>query len=564
VASVLRISAVLATGLAALLAPAAALGGTVDYSSVNVLQYTAAAGEANRLVLSVEGNRMVFTEETGVLIGESAGAAADCDGQGTPVLKCKLDHSVMSPVYAVSVVLGDMDDRATAAFPADSTLSVGFNGEAGADTLDGSGAASGSLSGGAGPDKLTASRVDSTLSGGPEGDEEIGGPAGSRNNFFQGNAPDGADQLRGGAGLDIVEYEDRSARIVATADGVADDGEGGEGDNIAPAVEGLQGGTADDDLTASASVNGALSGYAGRDRLTGGPGDDVLFGGEGDDTLEGNAGDDLAASSDRRNLAVGGGSTADLGADSFAGGPGFDTVDYSSRVAPVSVTLNAQADDGEAGEGDSTGSDVEELIGGAGADTLSGDVDAERYVGGAGADSISPAGGTDDVVAGDGDDTISAQDGTFDRVACGVGSDTAGADSVDALDQCENATVAPPPILPAADVTPPKIAITKLNRKPRFKRLAAKGVTFRLGADEAASFVTELQGTARRVTLARVFNVVLVTRPLSQSAAVRSVKLKPKRALLGKRRKLTLRLRITAKDAAGNQRVANRTIRVRR
>jgi hypothetical protein len=45
---------------------------------------------------------------------------------------------------------------------------------------------------------------------------------------------------------------------------------------------------------------------------------------------------------------------------------------------------------------------------------------------------------------------------------------------------------------------------------------------------------------------------------------VRTVKLKPKRALLGKRRKMTLRLRITAKDAAGNQKVATRTIHVRR
>jgi Ca2+-binding RTX toxin-like protein len=555
---------VLAAGLGALLAPAAALGGTVDYSSTNVLSYAAAAGETNRLTLTIEGNRMVFTEETGILIGETAGAAADCDGEGTPVVKCKLDHNVTSPVFAVNVVLGDMDDRGTAMFPAAPKLSASFQGDAGADTLDASGSEGGALSGGAGSDTLTAGRVSSSLSGGSEGDEEIGGPAGSRNVFSQGSAPDGADRLRGGAGLDIVEYEGRSVRIVATANDVADDGEAGEGDNIAAAVEGLQGGTADDDLTASASVNGALSGYAGQDRLVGGPGDDVLFGGEGNDTLEGNGGDDLAASSDARNLAIGGGPTADLGADSFAGGSGFDTIDYSSRIVPVSVTLNAQADDGEAGEGDNTGSDVEELIGGAGADTLSGDVDAERYEGGASGDTISPAGGTDDVVAGDGDDTISAEDSTFDRVACGVGTDTVAADSVDALDLCENATVAPPPIITPPDTTAPRIAITKLNLKPRFKRLAAKGVTFRLGANEPASFVAELQGTARRATLARVFNLTLVTRPLSRSAAVRSVRLKPKRALLGKRRKLTLRVRITARDAAGNQRVANRTIRVRR
>jgi hypothetical protein len=140
------------------------------------------------------------------------------------------------------------------------------------------------------------------------------------------------------------------------------------------------------------------------------------------------------------------------------------------------------------------------------------------------------------------------------------------ADFGDALDGCENATVTPapvPPVVTPPDVTAPKVAITKLKTKLTFKQLL-RGVTFSLGANEGASFVAELQGVARRATLARTYNLTLATRKLGRSTKARKVKLKAKRALLGKRRKLTLRLRVTAKDAAGNQRVVTRTIRVRR
>jgi Ca2+-binding RTX toxin-like protein len=552
----------LAAAILALAAPSA-IAGTVDYSSTNVLFYTAAPGEVNRLTLTVEGDRAVYTEEN-VVIQATPGASGDCDGEGTFVVKCKLDHVAGSPVFSVGAGVGDMDDRATAAFPADSTLSTHFDGGPGADTLDATGARNASIDGGAGADKLTGGREESSLTGGADNDEEIGGPAGSTNFYDQGIAPDTGDLIRGGSGLDILSYEGRINALTVTADGTADDGEAGEGDNVSPSVEAIEGGVADDVLTASPAVDASLSGYAGKDRLIGGPGDDILFGGDGDDTLEGNGGDDEAASGDRRRQTVGGGAIEDAGADSFSGGDGFDTVDYSPRGVPVTVTLNGQADDGAAGEGDNTGADVEEFLGGRVADTLAGDGDDELFVGGAGGDTITPGGGTDDVSAGEGDDSIAAEDSVFDRISCGVGTDTVTADFVDSLSGCENATVAPAPVLPVADKKAPKIAITKLNRKPRFKQFVRKGVRFRLGADEAASFVVDLQGTARKVTLARKFDVTLVTRTLSQSASVRSVKLKPKRALIGKRRKLTLRVKVVAKDAAGNQRVATRTVRVRR
>jgi Ca2+-binding RTX toxin-like protein len=556
-------SAALVLG-ALLLAPAAASAGTVDYSSLNILQYTAAAGEANRLTISVEANRMVFTEGTGILIQATAGAQTDCDGEGTAVVKCKIDHAPATPVDAVGVSLADLDDRVTAAFPAGSKLGVSFNGGAGADELDAATSADSDLSGDAGADKLIAGRGRNQLIGGTENDEETAGPEGSFNTFENDSVPDGTDVLRGGAGIDIVSYQFRNGAISASADGVANDGEAGENDNITEAVEGIQTGEGDDTITASAVVGGSLSGYEGKDHLIGGPGDDLLLGGDGDDTLEGNAGDDTALPGDLLRPTSGGGARADAGADSFSGGPGFDTIDYSTRAAAVSVTLNSQPDDGAAGEGDNTGADVEGLIGGAGADTLAGDGDAERYDGGGGGDTISPGGGSDEVTAGAGDDTIGAQDSVFDRVACGIGTDTVTADFADALDGCENATVSPQPIVTPPDLTAPAILITKLKTKPKFKAFAAKGLVFKLGSGERASFVAELQGVARGATLARTYNLTLATRKLGLGSKVRTVKLKAKRSLLGKRRKLTLRLRVTAKDAAGNQKVTTRTIHVRR
>jgi len=544
----------------ALLAPAVANAGTVTYSSTNVLHYTAAGGEANRLTIGVNGagDRIVYTETGGVLISE---AEADCDGNGTTVVSCKIVHDAMAPVFAAGATLGDMDDTGSASFPPGSDLQTSLNGEAGADMLDASGAAEGSVEGGDGTDRLTAARLRSFLVGGNQSDVLIGGPAGSTNTYGFLAADDGADDIQGGPGLDVLVYEERTAVLQLSADGTPDDGEAGEGDNISTAVEALEGGKGNDVLRASPVVDGSLSGYEGNDQLFGGPGDDVVFGGEGNDSMDGGAGDDLAASDDRGRLSIGGGPTSDAGADSFVGGPGFDTIDYTGRSAAVTASKNGQADDGEAGEGDNTGGDVERMLGGRGADTLAGDDDAEHILAGPGNDAISPGGGGDYVAAGEGDDTVGAQDGATDTISCGVGADTVTVDFADALDACEATTIGAPPLPP--DTTGPGITITGLSSKPRFKQVA-KGLRFKVGGDEPAAFVAELLGTARRATIARAYNLTLARKSFPLSAATRTVTLKPPRKLLGKRRKLKLRVRITATDAVGNVSVKRRTLRVRR
>jgi Ca2+-binding RTX toxin-like protein len=139
--------------------------------------------------------------------------------------------------------------------------------------------------------------------------------------------------------------------------------------------------------------------------LDGGSGNDTLYGGAGDDTLRGGAGD---AGSDRLD--------GGPGADTFAGGPGIDRVLYDTRTAPVSVTIGAGADDGEAGEGDDVGADVESVTGGEGSDTLTGS-DASNTFSGRGGNDVISGGGSDDFMGGgaNGDHTFHGGDG-IDRV----------------------------------------------------------------------------------------------------------------------------------------------------
>ena len=138
----------------------------------------------------------------------------------------------------------------------------------------------------------------------------------------------------------------------------------------------------------------------------GGPGIDEMHGGGAHDLLRGDGGDD-------RLFGAGGDDDLDggAGADALSGGAGRDAVDYSSRSATVSVSLGSSfvANDGEAGEADDVGSDVEIVIGGQAGDRLSGQpaaVDNSLY-GAGGDDELSGGPGNDALIGGSGDDLLS-------------------------------------------------------------------------------------------------------------------------------------------------------------
>ena len=131
-------------------------------------------------------------------------------------------------------------------------------------------------------------------------------------------------------------------------------------------------------LVASGLVDAELSGDAANDQLIGGAGDDACSAARAT-TPSRRRGRRRRGPEpgDRGPRGDGAGpgeseSAVDAGADTFAGGAGFDTFDYATRVASVTATLDGQPNDGEADERDNVGADVEALIGGRGADTLTG------------------------------------------------------------------------------------------------------------------------------------------------------------------------------------------------
>jgi Ca2+-binding RTX toxin-like protein len=148
----------------------------------------------------------------------------------------------------------------------------------------------------------------------------------------------------------------------------------------------------DDTITLNTAIPGRLQGGNGNDKITGGPGDDVLSG--------------------------------DAGADTLAGAAGRDTADYSARTAPVFVSLNKSADDGETDEKDNVADDVEILAGGSGDDQLSGNDGDNVLLGNAGNDILGGGAGNDQLDGGAGDDMLAGSDGS-DTLTGGDGNDTA-------------------------------------------------------------------------------------------------------------------------------------------
>jgi len=151
--------------------------------------------------------------------------------------------------------------------------------------------------------------------------------------------------------------------------------------------------------------------------LYGGSGNDTLISGGGSDHLFGEAGNDLL--------------NAGLGKDVVSGGSGTDTADYSSRIKNLMITLNGVADDGQAGEGDNVMTDVENVIGGAGDDRITGSSASNVLRGDAGNDTLDGGAGRDSLFGEAGNDTLLGVDNFVDLLDGGSGTDTATGDTLD-------------------------------------------------------------------------------------------------------------------------------------
>ena len=209
--------------------------------------------------------------------------------------------------------------------------------------------------------------------------------------------------VNGSAGLDTISGAGDATTGAATTLQLTLNGDSG--------VDSLSGGDGDDTI-AGGTGNNTLAGGAGDDTLTGGPDEDTLTGGPGGDTLTAGLGNDLFNE----------GAAAD-GSDTMAGGGGIDRITYAQRTAAVTATMDGTPDDGETGEGDNVGADVENATGGSGADTLTGAGGENELTGGPGGDRITGAAGDDRVFGGDDGDTIFEGAGN-DALDGGSGSDT--------------------------------------------------------------------------------------------------------------------------------------------
>ena len=291
-----------------------------------------------------------------------------------------------------------------------------------------------------------------------EGERGPAGPAGPA-------GKDGAKGDKGDPGKDGVPGP-------AGTDGRVGDQGPGYGDPRCDVSNGIQGivGIEEDDLTGTDEAD-VICGTRVANTITAGGGDDTVYGAGGGDYLQGDAGDDEINGEDGIDMLSGGdgddtlnGGTGndhfyiggDAGDNKFVGGDGKDTIYLwsipATRPAPalaafyytggtkfsagVTINLSSGSFDGSAagltGTGTFTFEGIEDVMGGGGGDTITGD-DQDNYIfGDSGNDTINGGGGDDDLLGGlnndtinggDGDDIIFAQAGTSNLTG-GAGADT--------------------------------------------------------------------------------------------------------------------------------------------
>ncbi|MGI9508108.1 MAG: calcium-binding protein [Geminicoccaceae bacterium] len=158
----------------------------------------------------------------------------------------------------------------------------------------------------------------------------------------------------------------------------------------------MYGGAGDDTLIGGSASSGKNTTIGGDDTLYGGDGADTLIGGDGADSLFGGADDDV----------LDGG----VGADVIDGGAGSDQVTYENSAQAVQINLSSGTGSGGDAEGD-TIQNVENVVGSAYDDRLTGDDGGNVLSGGAGDDVIIGGEGDDTLHGGAGNDFLEGGDG---------------------------------------------------------------------------------------------------------------------------------------------------------
>ncbi|MDB5430609.1 MAG: hypothetical protein JWP35_1725 [Caulobacter sp.] len=210
----------------------------------------------------------------------------------------------------------------------------------------------------------------------------------------------GDNTLTAGAGVDTLSYANATGGVTISLASGAAQVTGGAGTDTVSGFENLTGSAYADTLSGDTSANvihggdggDTLNGDAGADTLYGDAGNDIVNGGAGTDTLYGGADNDTLSGGDDADMLFGG-----LGNDVMDGGNGIDTANYSDATAGVKVNLATLVAQNTLGAGADTLSNIENLIGSAFNDTLTGDAGVNVIDGGLGNDIMDGAGGIDTV-----------------------------------------------------------------------------------------------------------------------------------------------------------------------
>ncbi len=276
-----------------------------------------------------------------------------------------------------------------------STFDAAVDLGAGADFYDGRGGeASRTINLGNGNDTAYGGSHNDTLDGGGENDWLSGGDGndtlylgtgndqgfgGSGNDLFLYNGQFGSDTVNGGIGIDTISItglEGISVAINLNSTKLQNTGLWGK--LQLSAIENVTSGEANDLLIGS-SIGNRLVALGGNDTLEGGLGNDVLDGGNNFDYAR------------------------------FTGSRGV-TANLAKTAAQVT------------GYGTDTFIGIEGLLGGSGADRLTGDGKINGLHGNAGNDSLSGGAGSDDLLGGTGNDTLSGG-ADEDHLSGGIGND---------------------------------------------------------------------------------------------------------------------------------------------
>ena len=238
------------------------------------------------------------------------------------------------------------------------------------------------LHGGGYTDTFTGDSENNGLFGNGGNDSLGGGPG---DDYLSGGLGD--DVSDGGPGNDTITFWDATGPVTAS---LVSNSSSGEGSDTFTNAESLQGGPYGDTLTGNSGDN-FISGGDGNDSLSGGDGNDFFDAGQGDDTLDGGPGD-------------------------------FDSAAFFDASGPITASL---ATGTSTGDGVDTFTNVEQLVGGPYADTLSGwaGPTVGWLFGNGGEDTLTGGSGDEFLFGQDGNDTLNGGDGR-DFVDGGAGNDT--------------------------------------------------------------------------------------------------------------------------------------------